>query len=702
MTFWKNLVVALVAAFALAACSSSNDNGDSTSGGTPPPELTPAERQMTLIENAQAGLDTALDGLDADDPTADQIEAVTDAMSLLDDALAGANDLSPNETEEARDDLTDARMAAMDAQATLDTGMATEERVMMQMEAIADAQEALSDAIDGEEISDLDAANAAYDNLELAIDAGDDLTDAEMASAVSDLNMANVAIANAELAMYETAAMADGATLQQMLAAYEGKLAAAQRLADATAASVSDRATANRAIGEATAKITQLKEDIQDVADDAADEMRMDNNDRAMAVAEAINAHTLPGEPSSEFIDPDGEPAAGNTYFGVERISDDATFTLTQTAAEARKKAYETATAPSAGTGWSGQKFTHTDNSGKRPVTEMAAVYTDIEMATDAAWASATFQSGIVAADGGVTFSGTDDAIRFTGILPPRPADGETAEIDYSPRAATSGLDLPGTFYGVSGIYRCAVGGTCTVSRTTADKVAIAGFSFDPTPSVADLMAKYATLDTNYTYFGYWMESDENRDGSLDHDIETFHGGGNADTLTLANTLLGTAKYYGAAAGVYVKKDGAADSLVVTSGQFTADAELEASFAGTGVAADDHFTVTGEISDFMDGSTNLGFDVLVLEKAFIGTDGTIGQTGVANNTPPNFIAGETNGGGTSGNWTGKFYGTANMGDNNDADGNITSNDYPMDVSGQFNGHFADGHVAGAFGAEYDE
>ena len=104
----------------------------------------------------------------------------------------------------------------------------------------------------------------------------------------------------------------------------------------------------------------------------------------------------------------------------------------------------------------------------------------------------------------------------------------------------------------------------------------------------------------------------------------------------------------------------------------------------------------------MDGSTNLGFDVLVLEKAFIGTDGTIGQTGVANNTPANFIAGETNGGGTSGNWTGKFYGTANMGDNNAADGNITSNDYPMDVSGQFKGHFADGHVAGAFGAEYDE
>ena len=46
MTFWKNLVVALVAAFALAACSSSNDNGGSTSDETPPTATGPTQAEL--------------------------------------------------------------------------------------------------------------------------------------------------------------------------------------------------------------------------------------------------------------------------------------------------------------------------------------------------------------------------------------------------------------------------------------------------------------------------------------------------------------------------------------------------------------------------------------------------------------------------------------------------------------------------------
>ncbi len=46
MTLWKNLVVALVAAFALAACSSSNDNGGSTSDGTPPAATGPTQAEL--------------------------------------------------------------------------------------------------------------------------------------------------------------------------------------------------------------------------------------------------------------------------------------------------------------------------------------------------------------------------------------------------------------------------------------------------------------------------------------------------------------------------------------------------------------------------------------------------------------------------------------------------------------------------------
>ena len=713
MTLWKNLVVALVAAFALAACSSSNDNGDSTSGETPPPEPTAAESQMALIESAQDGLDAALSGLDADEPTAGQIEAVTAAVSLLADALAGANDLSPNETEDARDDLADAREAARAAQVTLNTGMATDLRIMMQMEDIAAAQDALSDALDGEEISDIDAANAAYGDLKSAIEAGDDLTDAEKASAMSDLNMADVEIANAELAMYENAAMADGATLQQMLAAYEGKLTAAQRLASATAASADDRDKANQAIGAAETKIAELNEDIQDAQNVASDKMRLENNKKAMRVAEAINAHTPnspPNEPS-EFTSPDTAlTAAEGTNYGVERISGDATFTLTQTVAAATKKRYETATAPSAGPGWSGKKFTHTDQSGKRPVTEMAAIYTDIEMAEDEAWkdyfeGAADDNTGLVALSSR-TGADSDTIVRISsGILPRAPSGSDANEIrTIALETKTTPTRISGSYYGVSGTYGCEARTLCTVSRDGDGVLTYVGLTFTPTLTGAydldgddaTVFAKYAKRDMDYTYFGYWMESDENRDGTLDHDIKTFHNGSQAAEVAL-DALVGTAKYYGAAAGVYVKKDGAADSLVVTSGQFTADAELTAHFGGPAVAGKDHFTVTGEISAFMDGSADLGFDDLTLGVAKMTTSGEIGSVASPLNNEHNIgILGETDGGGTSGNWEGQFYGKTNVFTS------VETDDYPMNVSGEFNGHFVNGHVAGAFGAEYDE
>ena len=692
MTFWKNLVVALVAAFALAACSSSNDNGDSTSGGTPPPEPTPAERQMTLIENAQAGLDTALDGLDADDPTADQIEAVTDAMSLLDDALAGANDLSPNETEEARDDLTDARMAAMDAQATLDTGMATEERVTTQMEAIDEAQKALSDALDGEEISDLDAANAAYDNLELAIEAGDDLTDAEMASAVSDLNMADVTIANAELAMYENSAMADGATLQQMLAAYEGKLVAARRLASATAASAADRETANQAIGSATTKIAELNEDIQDAQDAASDGMRLANNEKAMAVEEAILAHTVGGAPPTGFID-DDTTADIDEGLEILRIKGEATIEPYQTSVDKKNNPFTPGTAQDAGNGWSGKTFARSGTAAKKDYTEMAAVYTDIEEAKHQLWMEA-FAQGIAPVgltlgdDGEITIAtGAElNMIRFTGILPSAPPKGQTASVKIDRNAHRTG-----SFYGVSGDFECGGADGCQVTRESDGNVTITGSmtfvpdSYDPDTT----FAQYVNKDTDYTQFGYWTEkTKKQREDTYEHDIETFHGGMMGAALALAG-LEGTANYYGAAAGVYVKKDGADDSLVVTSGEFTAVAELTARFGGNKIAVDDDFEVEGTISGFMDGSMDLGFANLSL-----GGKDAMGGADIDQNNG-SFAGGETDGGGTSGRWAGQFYGNAETAI--DAD-----DSYPMNVSGEFNGHFVNGRVAGAFGAEYDD
>ena len=681
MTLWKNLVVALVAAFALAACSSSNDNGaPAEESGTPPP--TPAESQMALIESAQDGLDTALSELDADDPTAGQIEAVTAAVSLLADALAGANDLSPNQTENARDDLADAREAGRDAQVTLDTGIATDQRIMMQMDDIADAQKALSEALDGEEISDIAAANAAYDDLESAIEDGEALTDAQKDSAMSDLDMADVAIAKAELAMYETEAMADGATLQQMLAAYEGKLAAAQRLADATAASDSDSDMANRVIGAATEKIAQLNEDIQDAMDAEADKMRLANNEKAMAVAEAVLAHTVGMEsnPPAEF------ETMGDMVMAILRIKGEATIEPYQTSADKKNNPFTPGTAQDAGTGWTGKTFTRSGTAAKKDYTEMAAVYTDIEEAKHAPWASAL----AAGADGKVTInSGTElNMVRFTGILPPAPPEGVKNSLVIPGNARRTG-----SYYGVSGNFECTAAQGCEVEREFDGHVTITGsMTFVPNSYDADTtVAQYFNGDDDYTQFGYWTKkTKKQREDTYVHDIETFHGGGTTALADLSG-VEDTASYYGAAAGVYIKKDGADDSLVVTDGEFTAVAELTARFGGRKIAVDDDFEVEGTISNFMDGTMDLGFADLTLG----GEDAMGGAT--INQTDGTFTDGETDGGGTSGKWAGQFYGNVNP----DLDGE-TDDNYPMNVSGEFNGHFVNGHVAGAFGAEYDD
>lgn len=163
--------------------------------------------------------------------------------------------------------------------------------------------------------------------------------------------------------------------------------------------------------------------------------------------------------------------------------------------------------------------------------------------------------------------------------------------------------------------------------------------------------------------------------------------------------VAGTASYYGSAAGVYVKKDGEGDGLEVTNGMFTADATLKANFGGSKIATADQFMVSGTISDFMDGDANLGFADLTLESADFGggLDATTGAEVMPDATSVgSTFSDETNGGGTSGMWTGTFFG-----DSGTSTATDETDDFPTNVSGEFNGHFTNGHVAGAFGAERD-
>ena len=110
MTLWKNLVVALVAAFALAACSSS-DNGTDTSMPTDPPP-TQAEQDLEALQDQIAALREQLGITDDDDP-GDSIADLMDERDRLQGQLDDAADAA---------DLAAKKAAAAEAGA-LFTGM---------------------------------------------------------------------------------------------------------------------------------------------------------------------------------------------------------------------------------------------------------------------------------------------------------------------------------------------------------------------------------------------------------------------------------------------------------------------------------------------------------------------------------------------------------------------------------------------------
>ena len=139
MILWKNLVVALVAAFVLAACSSSNDNdttptGDGEMSGNDGP-ADPAIAERMAINDAIAKASAAVNALD--DASTDA--QVTEAEELVDaaaDAIADAGNvpaeekLAHNQTvDEIEDNLdraTMSRTAAIDRQMTANAATAEE------------------------------------------------------------------------------------------------------------------------------------------------------------------------------------------------------------------------------------------------------------------------------------------------------------------------------------------------------------------------------------------------------------------------------------------------------------------------------------------------------------------------------------------------------------------------------------------------
>ena len=169
--------------------------------------------------------------------------------------------------------------------------------------------------------------------------------------------------------------------------------------------------------------------------------------------------------------------------------------------------------------------------------------------------------------------------------------------------------------------------------------------------------------------------------------------------------VTGSATYEGGSVGVYVKNvlDDQANVVAATSGHFSADVELTATFGGGGVASNDQFTIGGKITDFVlqhgeenDWAVGLGLADFSGGRMDDGAPGKSAPGSAYENT----FSGDATGDSTAaaGSWNGTFYGDAGQIDH-DMDGATDPiNTPPVAVTGEFNANFTDGTAAGGFGA----
>jgi hypothetical protein len=199
--------------------------------------------------------------------------------------------------------------------------------------------------------------------------------------------------------------------------------------------------------------------------------------------------------------------------------------------------------------------------------------------------------------------------------------------------------------------------------------------------------------DADYLSFGYWVQVADQADGSTKYGIGTFSGGsmpyGGADDAgirTAIDRLAGTAKYEGPAAGMFVRKTADANFVGTpsASGEFTANAELTALFGESSVAEDDQYSISGTVSNFKGDGLDDSWEVDLKQASFRLDEA--GEVGTCADDCTNTFNGATTG---DGEWKGQFFGPAG-----DTDDPIK----PSGVAGEFNAHFANGHVIGAFGA----
>ncbi len=308
-----------------------------------------------------------------------------------------------------------------------------------------------------------------------------------------------------------------------------------------------------------------------------------------------------------------------------------------------------------------------------------------------------------VDADTSVT---AEDAALFNAV-PFNFAGSDTRKTrTYAPGNPQTERTFAGSFAGVPGVFVCGATATCTTTGSTKGQLIglSTGWTFRPTRAGAEGKVEGVKLDNDYLAYGYWLQTVEKADGTTTYGVNPFADGsmpfGGAGIAAAVSALEGTAEYTGKATGMYALKSfGSGVGVPTAAGQFTADATLNANFGGNSVAAEDHFTVSGSISNFRDTDgdeiSGGGWNVSLMEGVFAAGDRAADSISLSGHTNA-ITGGTTTGGGT---WTGMFYGPVTADDTGTV--NEAATGYPSGVAGEFNAHLGNGHVIGAFGATKD-
>ena len=208
-------------------------------------------------------------------------------------------------------------------------------------------------------------------------------------------------------------------------------------------------------------------------------------------------------------------------------------------------------------------------------------------------------------------------------------------------------VTVSGTFDGVSGTYSCTQSGgnACTSMVDVMDHIVLdGGWTFVP----SSLMAPISKMDGQYLSYGWWTR--ETSDGVVD--VRPFANSQGAVAVqsgnAVANTINGKASYMGGAAGKYAVYNPLGDNS--SAGAFTAKATLEANFTTDKISGKlTDFMSGGESMDW-EVSLNVGDMANITDNGI----GQAADNDAAASSTTTWMMGET-ASDAKGSWDGHFY-----------------------------------------------